>query len=171
MTGKLKVAGFDDRSGGTLEHGYIDFTDGLRIGYAPGTRQADELGLFDADQPYLEAQKGKEPGPRHWLLASEWARTYLTPVPWSVEAVVVVDARPTDDQLEQMAHLTGRPVLYKADDKELHLLLTVEKKRAGGPPLVEGSAALRKTIDIIPGTTFTVTDFRVRIDNTPASAG
>lgn len=76
-TPALAVEGFDSR--GTLDapFGYIEFSDGLRIGYAPGTRQANEDGLFDAEQPYLAQKEGREPGPRHWLLATAWVRDEL----------------------------------------------------------------------------------------------
>jgi hypothetical protein len=76
-TTKLKVDGFDSRMGG--ETGYIDFSDGTRIGYAPGTRQANVDGLFHCQQPYNTQKAGLEPGPRHWLLASAYVRETLKP--------------------------------------------------------------------------------------------
>lgn len=71
---KIEVTGFDDRIG-DLSAGFIEFNDGMRIGYAPGTIGPNEDGLFDPEQPYL--LRGKEMSPQHWLIATEWARKHL----------------------------------------------------------------------------------------------
>jgi len=71
---ELKIDGFDSRGTAEYPFGYIDFTDGTRIGYAPGTRGADVDGLFAAQQPYLTQRTGREPGAAHYTLAREWAR-------------------------------------------------------------------------------------------------
>ncbi len=72
---RIEVTGFENR--GTAEHpfGFIEFSDGMRIGYAPGTRQANEDGLFNADQAYL--LRDKEISGLHVRLATAWVREHL----------------------------------------------------------------------------------------------
>jgi hypothetical protein len=73
-TNKVTIDGFDNR--GTLEYpfGFIVFTDGLRVGYAPNTRGADEDGLFDAHQPYTVRLTPRRPSPTHYAVARTWAK-------------------------------------------------------------------------------------------------
>jgi hypothetical protein len=72
---KIEVTDFENR--GTAEHpfGFINFNDGLRIGYAPMAKGPNEDGLFEPDQPY--SLRGVELSARHWLIATEWAREHL----------------------------------------------------------------------------------------------
>lgn len=69
-----KIDGFDNRGTQDYPFGFIDFTDGTRIGYAPGTDGADADGLFSAQQPFLVALEGREPKAAHFTLARDWAR-------------------------------------------------------------------------------------------------
>lgn len=75
----LAVSDYEPRMGSGPEHpcGFINFTDGLRIGFAPGVRQADEDGLFNCNQPYLVGDR--ELDARHVTLAREFVRTILKP--------------------------------------------------------------------------------------------
>lgn len=52
---ELKISEFDNRNpDGKPDEafGYLCFSDGLRIGYAPGARGVDDWGLFIPEQPY-----------------------------------------------------------------------------------------------------------------------
>lgn len=71
---KPEILGFDNRGDSEKPYGFIVFTDDLRIGYAPGTRDADEDGLFDAQQPYAIAITPRRPSPRHYTVARDWAQ-------------------------------------------------------------------------------------------------
>jgi hypothetical protein len=67
-TAEITVDGFYNRGSDEHPYGYIDFTDGLRIGFAPGTRDANEWGLFIPDeQPYI--CRGRELTPQHVFAA------------------------------------------------------------------------------------------------------
>lgn len=82
---KIEVDGFADRSG-DLEYGFIEFKDGTRIGYAPGTRQADQDGLFEAQQPYLVAKEGREPKQAHYTAARKYVQEKIRPAKEKLDA-------------------------------------------------------------------------------------
>jgi hypothetical protein len=83
---KTEITDFINR--GTEEHpfGFIEFTDGLRIGYAPGARGADEDGLFNAQQPFLAEKAGAEIRASHVTAAREYVRTVLRRKTYKVTA-------------------------------------------------------------------------------------
>lgn len=70
----LKIDGFINRGDDEYPFGFIDFTDGTRIGYAPGANGADIDGLFHAQQPFTVAKEGREPTDVHFALARDWAQ-------------------------------------------------------------------------------------------------
>lgn len=70
----LKIDGFTNRGDDEYPFGFIDFTDGTRIGYAPGTDGADRDGLFRAQQPFTTALEGRQPTAAHFALARDWAQ-------------------------------------------------------------------------------------------------
>lgn len=78
MTTKLEVEGFRNRGTAERPYGFITFTDGMRIGYAPGTKGSNEIGLFNAKQPYLLEKEGAELRARHIALATEYVKNVLT---------------------------------------------------------------------------------------------
>jgi hypothetical protein len=67
---EIKIIGFSNRGTEECPFGYIDFTDGLRIGYAPDAEGVDEYGLFNPNQPY--AVQPRELSPQHIKAAQEW---------------------------------------------------------------------------------------------------
>jgi len=71
---KPEIDGFDNRGSATHPFGFIVFTDGLRVGYAPNTDGSDEDGLFDAQQPYSLAIRNKRVTPTHNSVARTWAK-------------------------------------------------------------------------------------------------
>lgn len=76
---KIEVDGYDSRGGAEQPFGYIDFTDGMRIGYAPDTDVDDvrEDGLFICRQAY--AMGGKELTERHIRVAAAYVKETLAP--------------------------------------------------------------------------------------------
>jgi hypothetical protein len=65
-TAEITVDGFYNRGSDDHPYGYIDFTDGLRIGFAPETRDANGWGLFIPDQqPYPYNVQGQELTQQH----------------------------------------------------------------------------------------------------------
>lgn len=76
---KIEVTGFENR--GTVEHpfGFIEFTDGLRIGYAPGADGPDRDGLFNPQQPFLAEKAGAEIRASHVTAARKFVREVLRP--------------------------------------------------------------------------------------------
>jgi hypothetical protein len=71
---EIQVESFNSRSNDNVHpFGYLYFTDGLRIGYAPLTDGVDEWGLFIPDQPYL--LRGEELTERHVKAARTWVET------------------------------------------------------------------------------------------------
>lgn len=84
-TTDIEIDGFDNRGMEDYPFGFLDFTDGTRIGFAGfgDIRGADEDGLFHARQPYLTGLGGKEPGARHWELARDWSREFRKGREWA----------------------------------------------------------------------------------------
>lgn len=70
----IEIDGFVNQGYPDHPFGFLYFTDGTRIGYAPGTRDSDEDGLFDIRQPYLTDREGLMPQSQHWELARSWSR-------------------------------------------------------------------------------------------------
>lgn len=82
---KIEVTGFDNRGTRQHPHGFIEFSDGMRIGYAPGTRQADADGLFNCQQPHL--LRDEELRAAHVTAARKYVREVLTRKQYRVEAI------------------------------------------------------------------------------------
>jgi hypothetical protein len=78
MVDKIAVEGFRNR--GTEEHpfGFIEFNDGMRIGYSPGARGTNEDGLFNCQQPYLLAHLDLRAA--HITAATKYVREVLQPM-------------------------------------------------------------------------------------------
>jgi hypothetical protein len=76
---KVEVSGFDAR--GPLEDpkafGFIEFNDGMRIGYSPGSRGTNEDGLFNCQQPYLIEKQGLELRAAHITAATQFVKDVL----------------------------------------------------------------------------------------------
>lgn len=80
MTTKIEVDGYDDRSGDPkVPFGFIDFTDGMRLGYSPGARGSNEDGLFNCNQPYSIQKRGLELRAAHVSAATKYVRETLKP--------------------------------------------------------------------------------------------
>lgn len=73
---KTKVTEFVNRGSESEPHGYIYFSDGLRIAYAPGTQGADYDGLLELDQSPSLFAASLTPG--HRAIASAWVRANLS---------------------------------------------------------------------------------------------
>jgi hypothetical protein len=74
---KIEVTEFDNR--GTEDHsfGFLYFNDGMRIGYSPGSRGANEDGLFNCQQPYDIEKQGLELRAAHITAATKYVREHL----------------------------------------------------------------------------------------------
>lgn len=77
MTNKPEVESFHNRGLREAPYGFIYFTDGLRIGYSPGSRGTDPDGLFNPQQPYLIQKAGLELRQAHWSAAQKYVREVL----------------------------------------------------------------------------------------------
>jgi hypothetical protein len=73
---KPVVTGFNNR--GTPDHpfGFIEFNDGMRIGYSPGARGTNPDGLFDPEQSYN--LRDLDLRAAHWTAATRWVRGNLS---------------------------------------------------------------------------------------------
>lgn len=75
----VKVAAFNNRGTKETPFGFIEFTDGMRIGYAPSADGPNKDGLFEPEQAY--ALRGVDLTTRHWAVATAWVRQHVTPTP------------------------------------------------------------------------------------------
>lgn len=93
----IKVQNYEPRMGTekTPETpcGYINFTDGLRIGYTPGIREANEYGLFAPAQPY--AVRHRDLTPKHFAVATDYVRETLEP---ALSKLAELDAANADNE-------------------------------------------------------------------------
>lgn len=73
--GKVEVTDFENR--GTKEHpyGFINFDDGMRIGYSPGSNGTNEDGLFNCQQP--DNMRHRELRAAHITAATKFVREHL----------------------------------------------------------------------------------------------
>lgn len=69
---EIKIDGFYNRSGDDSNpFGYIDFTDGMRVAYAPGARGTDHWGLSEVtEQAFLMRSQALTQG--HVDVARSW---------------------------------------------------------------------------------------------------
>jgi hypothetical protein len=74
MSGRIEISGFENFGEEGFPCGYITFTDGMRIGYGPGTRQANKDGLFEPNQAF--AMRNRSLSPSHWLIAQKWVSDF-----------------------------------------------------------------------------------------------
>jgi hypothetical protein len=86
-TAKLEVDYFENQDTKEVPFGFIYFTDGMRIGYSPGAEGTNEIGLFNAKQPYLLEKEGAELRARHIALATEFVKNVLARKTYKVTAV------------------------------------------------------------------------------------
>lgn len=74
---KVEVTGFSNRGTKERPFGFIEFSDGMRIGYSPGSRGTNEDGLFNCQQTYLMEKQGLELRATHITAATRYVREYL----------------------------------------------------------------------------------------------
>jgi hypothetical protein len=82
MSSKIEVTGFDSRGTADEPFGFLDFNDGMRIGYAPGAKGPNADGFFNPEQPY--ALRNKELRADHVSAAQVWVKEKL---PAALEAL------------------------------------------------------------------------------------
>lgn len=104
-TATVEIDGFDNRGTEHYPFGFLDFTDGTRIGFSGfgDIEGADEDGLFEAQQPYLTGAAGRKPKAAHCELARAWSRALRAevakmPQPWETgDDEVAADTETTDE--------------------------------------------------------------------------
>lgn len=76
MSDTLTVTGFGNRGSEEYPFGYIDFSDEMRIAYAPGAEGVDEWGLaLSTEQAFL--MRHRELTPRHLKVARDFVTEHL----------------------------------------------------------------------------------------------